>query len=229
MEHHACSIAVPFSGKIKCDCASGCPRGAMDSGDGHSDSSDGSGSGRETKGINRTGGSHDKGPKWACSKPTFQDWLWEMEQVWDAMGLYKTYTGLNRDNAQSTDLRVRHRYAKSNRKLFRSIVRQLERDTIQAKAMRMMIKDDFGGDRDGYALLDYLTLWANDLTTAEVKKIKHDIARQPLFDYETPDMWGYKMQTLLRLWKQLPPNKRGGGIADLSDLLLLSALRDGQQ
>ena len=35
-----------------------------------------------------------------------------------------------------------------------------------------MIMDEFGSDRDGYGLLEYLTMWANDLTTAEVKKIK---------------------------------------------------------
>ena len=121
-------------------------RGAMDSSEGHSDASDGSGSGRETKRTNKTGSSHDKGPKWACTKPTFPDWLWEMEQVWDAVGLHHTYTGQNRDDAQSSDSRVRKRYAKSNRKLFRSIIRQLDRDTIQAKAMRLMIKDDFDGD-----------------------------------------------------------------------------------
>ena len=58
-----------------------------------------------------------------------------MEQVWDAVGLHHTYTGQNRDDAQSADSRVRKRYAKSNRKLFRSIIRQLDRDTIQAKAI----------------------------------------------------------------------------------------------
>ena len=89
----------------------------MDSSEGHSDASDGSGSGRETKRTNRTGSSHDKGPKWACTKPTFPDWLWEMEQVWDAVGLHHTYTGQNRDDAQSSDSRVRKRYAKSNRKV----------------------------------------------------------------------------------------------------------------
>ena len=82
----------------------------MDSSEGHSDASDGSGSGRETKGTNRTGSSHDKGPKWACTKATFPDWLWEMEQVWDAVGLHYTYTGQNREDAQRTDSRVRKRY-----------------------------------------------------------------------------------------------------------------------
>ena len=79
----------------------------MDSSDGHSDVSDGSGSGRETRRTKGTDRSLDKGPRWSCIKETFQDWLWETEPVWDAMGLYKTYTGLNRDNAQSTDLRER--------------------------------------------------------------------------------------------------------------------------
>ena len=133
MEHHACSIAVPFSGKIKCDCASGCPRGAMDSGDGHSDSSDGSGSGRETRRKKKTGESrHDKGPKWDCNKGTFQEWLWESEPVWDAMGLHKWYTGSNRQDAESADDRVRARYDERNRRLFRVVLRQLDRDTIQA-------------------------------------------------------------------------------------------------
>ena len=80
--------------------------------------------------------------------------------------------------------------------------------------------DEFGSDRDGYGLLEYLTMWANDLTTAEVKKIKRDIAALSLKDSDTPGHWAYKMQLLLKLWKQLPPGKRGGTIADLSDALL---------
>jgi len=182
----------------------------MDSGDGYSDVSDGSGSGHETKRTNRTDSSHDRGPKWACSKATFKEWLWETEPAWDAAGLHKTYTGLNRAEAEHADRRVRERYAKSNRKLFRAIIRQLDRDSIQAKGMRMMIKADFGADRDGYALLEYLNLWANDLTRAELKKIKRDIMNITLRDTETPEMWMYKSQTLLKLWEQLPEGKRGG-------------------
>ena len=192
----------------------------MDSSDGHSDVSDGSGSGPETKVTIKTDKSRDKGPKWACSKATFQEWLWETEPAWDAMGLQKTYTGRNRADSESFDKAVRERYAKSNRKLFRAIIRQLERETIQGKAMRMMIKDEFGADRDGYALLEYITLWANDLTRAELKKIRRDMTNIALKDTDTPDMWQFKGQTLLSLWKQLPPTKRGGGIAELSDALL---------
>ena len=72
----------------------------MDSSDGHSDVSDGSGSGRETRRTKGTDGSRDKGPRWSCIKETFQDWLWETEPVWDAMGLHKTYTGQNRDDSE---------------------------------------------------------------------------------------------------------------------------------
>ena len=165
----------------------------MDSSDGHSDASDGSGSGRETRRTNRTG-SRDKGPTWSCSKGTFQDWLWETEPVWDAMGLHKTYTGQNRADADSSDKVVQARYAKRNRKLFRAIIKQLDRDTIQGKGMRMMIKDEFGADRDGYALLEYITLWANDLTRAELKRIKREIVNITLKDTDTPDLWHFKGQ-----------------------------------
>ena len=108
----------------------------MDSSDGHSDASDGSGSGRETRRTNRTGGSRDKGPTWSCSKGTFQDWLWETEPVWDAMGLHKCYTGTNRDEAESADVRVRARYDEENRRLFR---------VVQSKpGIKMIRKQDFG-------------------------------------------------------------------------------------
>ena len=147
----------------------------MDISDEHSDNSDGSGSGHETKRTKDVVVERERGPKWACSKATFGDWYWESEPVWDAMKLTKTYLGENRDQKDSPDPKVRARYAKGNRKLFRCIIKQLERDNIQAKSMRLMIKDEFGADRDGYALLEYLTLWANDLTTAEVKKLKRDI------------------------------------------------------
>ena len=63
--------------------------------------------------------------------------------------------------------------------------------------MRMMIKDEFGADRDGYALLEYITLWANDLTRAELKKIRRDMTNIALKDTDTPDMWQFKGQTLL--------------------------------
>ena len=94
----------------------------MDSSDGHSDVSDGSGSGPETKVTIKTDKSRDKGPKWACSKATFQEWLWETEPAWDAMGLQKTYTGRNRADSESFDKAVRERYAKSNRERFRAII-----------------------------------------------------------------------------------------------------------
>ena len=112
-----------------------------------SDVSDGSGSGRETRRSKDADATRDRGPKWACSKATFSDWLWESEPVWDAMGLSKWYTGQNRADASADDKGVRERYAKGNRKLFRAILRQLERDSIQAKQMRMMIKHDFDSDR----------------------------------------------------------------------------------
>jgi len=105
----------------------------------------------------------------------------------DAMGLHKWYTGTNRDEAQSADVRVRTRYDEENRRLFHVVLKQLERDSIQAKKMRMMIKSDFGNDRDGYGLIEYLTMWANDLTQAEIKRIKRDIAAVTLKETDTPD------------------------------------------
>ena len=100
-----------------------------------SDVSDGSGTGRVTRRSKDADATRDKGPKWACSKATFQEWYWETQDPWDAMGLHKTYTGKNRADAESADDRVRARYEKLNRKLFRTIIRQLERDSIQAKKM----------------------------------------------------------------------------------------------
>ena len=49
---------------------------------------------------------------------------------------------------------------------------------------------------------------------------------------ETPEKWSYKMQMLLDMWKRIPADKRGGTIADLSDMLLDKVLevpscRDG--
>ena len=87
------------------------------------------------------------------------------------MGLHKVYTGKNRADAESADERVRARYDERNRRLFRVVIRQLDRDTIQAKKMRMMVKSEFGNDRDGYALLEYLSLWSNDLTQADTSYI----------------------------------------------------------
>ena len=77
-----------------------------------SDVSDGSGSGRETRRSKDADATRDRGPKWACSKATFSDWLWESEPVWEAMGLSKWYLGQNRADAESTNSRVQARYEK---------------------------------------------------------------------------------------------------------------------
>ena len=69
--------------------------------------------------------------------------------------MHKWYTGSNRQDAESADDRVRARYDERNRRLFRVVLRQLDRDSIQAKKMRMMVKSDFGTDRDGYGLIEY--------------------------------------------------------------------------
>ena len=66
--HRACSIAVPFSGKIKCDCANACPRGAMDSGDGHSDSSDDCA--RDTRDAPAHAHPHRRRTRHACCDPS---------------------------------------------------------------------------------------------------------------------------------------------------------------
>ena len=165
---------VSVSGRLDRYCATFCPCGPMDSSDGHSDASDGGGSGRETRKKKEAGASRIKAPKWNCTKSAFSEWCWESEPVWDAKGMHNTYTGANRSEMDSADEKVREAYRDRNGKLFRVIISQLERDSIAAKTLRGMIMDEFGSDRDGYGLLEYLTMWANDLTTAEVKKIKRD-------------------------------------------------------
>ena len=64
----------------------------MDSSDGHSDASDGGGSGRETRRMKEAGASRIKAPKWNCTKSAFSEWCWESEPVWDAKGMHNTYT-----------------------------------------------------------------------------------------------------------------------------------------
>ena len=71
----------------------------MDSSDGHSDAS--GGSGRETRRMKEAGASRIKAPKWNCTKSAFSEWCWESEPVWDAKGMHNTYTGANRSEMDS--------------------------------------------------------------------------------------------------------------------------------
>ena len=54
-------------------------------------------------------------------------------------------------------------------KLFRVVVRMVARVGTEALALRLMIRAEFGEDRDGYLLLVYIEQYANDVSTAEVK------------------------------------------------------------
>ena len=113
----------------------------MESGSDNSSVSDGSGAGRETRRTKETDGRQERGPKFKCTKSAFMEWCWESEPVWDAMGLHKTYTGENRGDQKSANEKRREKYERRNAKLFRVIIRQLDRDSIAGRKMRMMIMD----------------------------------------------------------------------------------------
>ena len=109
----------------------------MDSSECESVASDGSGSDRETRRSGRTGGTRVRGPKFDCSKASFQEWFWESETAWRAKGLHKTYTGENRADLESKDEGKRAKYLKLNEELFRVILGQLGRKGASEKKMRL--------------------------------------------------------------------------------------------
>jgi hypothetical protein len=135
-------------------------------------------------------------------------------------GYKATLEGENKDDATSGEADVRAAYARKNGDLFREILRMFNAKSEAGKTLMLQIQDEFDNDHDGYGLWEYLKAWASSLTPAEVKLLKKRVEALKFSANESPEKWSYKMQMLLDMWKRIPADKRGGTIADLSDMLL---------
>ena len=94
-------------------------------------------------------------------------------------------------------------------KLFRVILRMIKRVGTEAKALRLMIRAEFGEERDGYLLWMYLEQYANDVTQAEVKVLKHKLSLVSFKPAGTPEEWELQMQQMYEMWLRIPEGKRG--------------------
>ena len=81
------------------------------------------------------------------------------------------------DDAQSKHEIVMNKYALLNGKVFYILVRMLghNNQTEIQKTMTTRILNEFGDDRDGFGLAKYMKAYVNDLTSAEVKLLKHSM------------------------------------------------------
>ena len=116
-------------------------------------------------------------PIWSCVKSDFKLFWWQAEQWFAAAGLLPTVNGLNMDDAQSKHEIVMNKYALLNGKVFYILVRMLghNNQTEIQKTMTTRILNEFGDDRDGFGLAKYMKAYVNDLTSAEVKLLKHSM------------------------------------------------------
>ena len=160
------------------------------------------------------------GPEWSGERDDHADWAWEAMPHLDSMGLEEVRLGLNRWKMVSSDSKIKKKYHKHLRKLFRSVLRMISKRTTAGKSLRLMLRAEFGEERDGYLLLEYLSNYAAEMNPAQIKSLKKEIAGTTFSARSTPSEWELVMQELYHKWMRIPVGKRGGSVADLSDLLL---------
>ena len=166
-------------------------------------------------------------PIWNGVKADYPAWLWEAVPFLDSMGLKKYRPPVLNEEQHTNMLKhgTQDEITKAEsmlEKLFRAFLRMISRskDHPEAITLRMMIQAEFAEERDGFLLMLYVEGYANDQSVAEVKVLKRDIQEMVFRANETPAQWELKMQQLYVLWKRIPEAKRGGTVADLSDMLL---------
>ena len=162
-----------------------------------------------------------QGPEWDGKKESYTEWRWEATPYLDSLGLESVRRGRNRSVlTTSASSKEAVTMVIALNKLFRVILRMIKRVGTEAKALRLMIRAEFGEERDGYLLWMYLEQYANDVTQAEVKVLKHKLSLVSFKPAGTPEEWELQMQQMYEMWLRIPEGKRGGTIADLSDMLL---------
>ena len=98
--------------------------------------------------------------------------------------------------------------------------KNISKKKVEGLTLLAQLHDEFGEDKDGYELRQYLEGHAKDRTPAEIKRELKFIRDMKFSDKERPEIWAYRCQMLLAKWKRLPAGRRGGTISDLSDMLL---------
>ena len=116
------------------------------------------------------------GPEWSGERDDHADWAWEAMPHLDSMGLEEVRLGLNRWKMVSSDSKIKKKYHKHLRKLFRSVLRMISKRTTAGKSLRLMLRAEFGEERDGYLLLEYLSNYAAEMNPAQIKSLKKEIA-----------------------------------------------------
>ena len=129
-------------------------------------------------------------------------------------------SGSNRSKQGSTDESVSRKYKKYNQKLFNHVYGAISTKTTAGKALRLQIQDEFGQERDGYALVDYLKAWAASLSDTEISKIKSKIRGMSFKSNESPEKWWLRSQKLKDRWQRVPVGRREGDEKDLVNMLL---------
>ena len=130
-----------------------------------------------------------QGPQWDARKDTYPEWWWEAAPYLDSLGLEQVRKGRNRGVLSSPETKEAIAMLLLLSKLFRVVVRMVARVGTEALALRLMIRAEFGEDRDGYLLLVYIEQYANDVSTAEVKVLKNKLAKLSFNPVGSPAEW----------------------------------------
>ena len=162
----------------------------------------------------------DKGPKWDGKQKTFTSYWYDMKTYLKLQKLGETVDGSNRDLKDSDKPLERAQYERLNVKLWWYIMRSISNVTPEGESLRLLIRDDFEDDTDGYELVKYLQGYANDQTPTDVKKLKKKIEDTTFKTSDSPTLWRLQMQRLRKRWLQVPVARRGGGEEELVELLL---------
>ena len=166
---------------------------------------------------------NDKGPVWDGRRRTWRAFWYDMYVFLKCCNdgkLVKTVDGEDREDRLAADETVRNAYARRNLLVWRYMIRSIDKQCRTAKAVRLMIIDDFREDHDGYELIQYLSAYANEQSDTDVDKLRARIEKMTFKTSESPARWGLTVQLLRQRWLGIPEDQRGGGDKQLISLLL---------
>ena len=99
---------------------------------------------------------HERASQWDGQKHTYTAWAHEMAVYLKLCGLWHTMCGVDRAAKDSTATGIAAEYEMRSMLTFRILYRAVLETKDEGAALKMMIRDEFGDDSDGFELGQYL-------------------------------------------------------------------------
>ena len=112
----------------------------------------------------------DKGPTYSGARLDYKSFWYDMEPFCMLKGLGPTMRGDNRADKDSADAKKAAEYERLSLLLWRLLTRAISTTTESGKMLKMQVEQEFGNDRDGYELSEYLRAYGNKISREDLSR-----------------------------------------------------------